>query len=74
MIDYKEMIHRLEAENQLIDLPESQREANKWRMKLLELYHREKVEHTSTIFLDPIAERLTSPSYRCTPAKLLSTD
>lgn len=74
MIDYKEMVQRLEAENKLIDLPEAQREANKWRIKLLQLYHREKVEHTNTIFLDPIAERLVSPDYRCTPAKLLNTD
>lgn len=74
MMDYKDMIKRLEAENQLIDLPEAQREANKWRIKLIELCHREKGAHTNTIFLDPISERLAAPDYRCTPAKFLNTD
>lgn len=71
MVSYKQ---RLINQNNDPNTNDGQREANDYRLKLLELFEREKPEREPYHSTDVIMERLNDTSYRFTPNKLLSAD
>lgn len=73
MIDYKQLIERLERQNLLPDVSEAQRESNEWRIHWLKMMNRPKAPTGEYKRLDLISERLNEGDFRCTPNKLLTT-
>lgn len=71
MVSYKRMLIN---QNNNPNTNDGQREANDYRLKLLELFEREKPEREPYHSTDVIMERLNDASYRFTPNKLLSAD
>lgn len=71
MTDHKQIIKRLEQQNELVDTTEGQREANRLRIQWFEWLHRDKPEYTPTNATDVIMERLKDNRFTCTPASLL---
>lgn len=74
MMNYKEMVARLEYENALIDTTDAQREVNTWRIKWLEALHRDKPAYEPTNSTDVILEVLKQPGFRFSPNFLLKED
>lgn len=74
MKDYEKMIKKLEEENERFDTTESQREANKWRIKQLKLFNQPKHPQTPYVRLDVVSESLKDKDFRCTPNKLLAAE
>ncbi|WML40756.1 hypothetical protein RCG19_03430 [Neobacillus sp. OS1-2] len=58
MMDYKQVIERLEKQNMNPDTTEAQREANNFRISWLKMIHREKPSKTKTVFYDAVQQRL----------------
>lgn len=71
MIDHKDIIERLEQQNNWIDTTEAQREANKMRISWLNWLHKEKPQTKPTNATDILMEAHKQPNYRCTPRSLL---
>lgn len=71
MMDAEQFIKRLEAQNELPDTTEAQREANAYRIRHIELINRPKTPKEPYVRLDPVFERLKDPNFTCTPNRLL---
>lgn len=70
-MDYQKMIKKLEEEEERFDTTDSQRDANKWRIKWIKMLNEPKPPETPYIRLDPILESLNDPNFTCTPNRLL---
>ncbi|MBV7505649.1 hypothetical protein KW850_10315 [Bacillus sp. sid0103] len=70
MTDYKQIIEQLKQQNMNPNTSESQREANSFRVKWLEMLHKEKPAPTKIVFYDAVQQRLAH-GYSITPNKLL---
>ncbi|QKE76214.1 hypothetical protein HPK19_25735 (plasmid) [Arthrobacter citreus] len=71
MIDYNQLIQKLEDENNRVDTSEGQREANAFRIKYIKLINRPKQPNAPYVRLNPVQDRLDDKEYRLTPNGLL---
>ncbi|WP_285765892.1 hypothetical protein [Peribacillus sp. SI8-4] len=73
MMDYKQVIKKLEDENSRINTSEGQKEANEFRIKWIKELHEEKPPYTPSKFTDIVMERMFDRSYSCTPNRVLNS-
>ena len=71
MIDHKDIIERLEQQNNWMDTTEAQREANKLRIQWLNWLNKEKPQVKHAASTDILMEAHKQSGYRCTPRSLL---
>lgn len=71
MLDYEQVIKKLEDENERPNITEAQKEVNEWRIKYIKLMNRPKTVDEPYTYKNPVVEALKDPNFTCAPNLIL---